>query len=65
MKNRHVILIITLVMVVWPTLMSIARGYCNVSTVLGDAMVAALGLICTGAAVAWLQEKKDDDSTRS
>lgn len=65
MKNKHVILIITLVMVVWPTLMSVARGYCNAATVLGDAMVAALGLICAGAAVAWLQEKKDDDSTRS
>ncbi len=53
---RHVIEAAALIL--WPLLMILARGYGDAGTIFGDAMVAALRLICTEAAISWLKENE-------
>ena len=45
-----------IVLILWPMLMSAARGYHDAGTVFGDMMVAALFIICVEATKACLKE---------
>ncbi len=55
-RIRNTAIVTTLV--VWPTLMSVARGYYDAGTVFGDVMVAGLGIVCAACVVSCLKKDK-------
>ena len=46
-------------LILWPILMSAARGYHDAGTVFGDMVVAAFGIFLTECAIHWLMEGKE------
>lgn len=51
---RHILEIMALIL--WPILMSAARGYHDAGTVFGDMMVAGLFIVCVETTIACLKE---------
>lgn len=55
-RIRNAAIVITLVL--WPTLMSAARGYHDAGTVFGDVMVAGLGIVGAPCVISCLRKDK-------
>ena len=55
-RIRNAVIVTTLVL--WPTLMSAARGYHDAGTVFGDVMVAGLGIVCASCVISCLMKDK-------